>query len=219
AASPRGQEVAPPAVSQGAKTPPAPSSSETEPVVTVLPLPQAPAPPASEEARRGASEPPRPSPGSAAAPSSSPPQEGGKGVWRVAVGSFTNPENALRLSQELSARGFKVRLEAAGSYTRVVVGPYPSEEEARKAAQALSGYAPRVYRGEAPLPSAYFQVGAFQKEENALALASKLKEAGIPVVVRKDGLFRVQVGPVSEAEKARVRARLEGMGLTPMEAR
>ncbi|MER3557778.1 MAG: sporulation protein, partial [Thermus sp.] len=116
-------------------------------------------------------------------------------------------------------RGFKVRLEAAGSYTRVVVGPYPSEEEARKAAQALSGYAPRVYRGEAPLPSAYFQVGAFQKEENALALASKLKEAGIPVVVRKDGLFRVQVGPVSEAEKARVRARLEGMGLTPMEAR
>ncbi|MGQ9692880.1 MAG: SPOR domain-containing protein [Thermaceae bacterium] len=182
---------------------------QAEPVVTVLPLPQA---PKEAESRVSAAPKPvaRPEP-SSPAPSS--------GVWRVAVGAFADPENALRLSRELSAKGYRVRLEAAGGYTRVVVGPFLKEEEARRAAQALAGYNPQVYRGEGPLPSVYLQVGAFQKEEGALALASKLKEAGLTAVIRKDGLYRVQVGPVSEEEKEALRARLEALGYSPVEVR
>jgi len=203
-----------PAPPSGAR--PSPEATSSEPVVTVLPLPQAPA-----EAPEAPRAPQAPQASQAPSRSESPAPEArpASGVWRVAVGSFSNPENALRLSRELSQKGFNVRLEAAGAYTRVVVGPYASEEEARRAAQALSAYNPQVYRGQAPISGAYLQVGAFQKEENALALASRLKEAGIPAVVRKDGLYRVQVGPVSEENKEALRARLEGMGLSPVEVR
>lgn len=212
APSQAGPKAPPPVSSQAPLSPPASlPSQEKEPVVTVLPLPQAPA-----EVPKAPSSSGNPVPQT---PPLSPPERPASGAWRVAVGSFANPENALKLSKELSSKGFNVHLEAVGSYTRVVVGPYASEEEARKAAQALSGYTPQVYRGEAPLPSAYFQVGAFQKEENALALAARLKEAGISAVIRKDGLYRVQVGPVSEENKEVLRARLEAMGLTPMEVR
>ncbi|KGQ21525.2 SPOR domain-containing protein [Thermus filiformis] len=209
-----------PAPPSGARPSSEPASSE--PVVTVLPLPQAPAEaPEAPEAPRAPQAPQASQVSQAPSRSESPAPEArpASGVWRVAVGSFSNPENALRLSRELSQKGFNVRLEAAGAYTRVVVGPYASEEEARRAAQALSAYNPQVYRGQAPVSGAYLQVGAFQKEENALALASRLKEAGIPAVVRKDGLYRVQVGPVSEENKEALRARLEGMGLSPVEVR
>lgn len=225
APAPAGPEAPPPVSSQAPlNPPPSPPSQEEEPVVTVLPmfdpsgqsnpLPQAPA----EVPKAKTPVPQTPSP-----------ERPASGVWRVAVGSFANPENALKLSRELSAKGFTVRLEAAGRYTRVVVGPYMGEEEAKRAAQALSGYAPRVYRGEGPpfsvrpegakQPFAYFQVGAFRKEENALALAARLKGAGISVVIRKDGLYRVLVGPVSEGKEEALKARLEAMGLTPLEVR
>ena len=188
-----------------------------EPVVTVMPLPQAPVEekPA-QEARPEAASPARPK---APAPQAQVPASPG-GSYRVAVGSFANPENALRLSRELSAKGYPVRLEASGSLTRVVVGPYASEAEARQVAEALKAYGARVYRGEAPAPQEgrlYLQVGAFQKEENALALAGKLKEVGLPVVLVKDGVYRVRVGPVSPEEKEAVKAKVAALGLEAVE--
>ncbi|GAA5336252.1 SPOR domain-containing protein, partial [Thermus hydrothermalis] len=207
---------APPPTPSPTSTPP---STPAEPVVTVIPLPKAPeasateraAPeekPRQEEKPRAASPAPAPTP---------------TGAYRVVVGAFANPENALRLERELKAKGYPARLEAAGSLTRVVVGPYATEREASQVAQALAAYGARVYRGQGALPPAegqvYLQVGAFQKEENALALVGKLKEMGLPVVLVKDGVYRVRVGPVAEGEKEAMKAKVEALGLTALEVR
>ncbi len=215
-ARPRTEMGAPPPAPSLPVAPSAPASPEPppkapapEPVVTVLPLPQAPAPP---EPQKPIQEAPRPAP----------PQASPTGAYRVVVGAFADPKNATRLAQELSAKGYPVRLEAAGALTRVAVGPYASEAEAARVAQALQAYGARVYRGQGPLPpqgGGYLQVGAFQKEENALALAEKLKREGFPVTLVRDGLYRVRVGPVAEGEKEGYLSRLRALGLEPVEVR
>ncbi|WP_018111323.1 SPOR domain-containing protein [Thermus igniterrae] len=211
-APPPPASVAPPAPSPQA---PAPTEKAPEPVVTVLPLPQAPAEPKPE-----ARETPKPTPSGQA---SRPPSPAPQGSYRVAVGAFASPENAARLRQELAQKGYPVRLEPAGNLTRVVVGPYASEAEAQRVAQALAAYGAQVYRGQgaAPPPQGviYLQVGAFQKEENALALAEKLKGMGLPVVLVKDGVYRVRVGPVAEGEKEAVKAQVAALGLEAVEVR
>lgn len=218
-ARPKVEVAAPPPMPKVSPAPASPSPAETpptpEPVVTVPPLPQAPretpTPSPSQEPRKPAQEnrptPPRATPG---------------GAYRVVVGAFADPKNAARLAQELSAKGYPVRLEAAGALTRVVVGPYASEGEAARVAQALQAYGARVYRGQGALPpqeGVYLQVGAFQKSENALALVEKLKGEGLPVTLVQDGLYRVRVGPVPEGEKEGYHNRLRALGLEPVEVR
>lgn len=228
-ARPSGQVVAPesPAVVPSSPpvvppaSPPQPAAPEekqaSEPVVTVLPLPQAPAEPQAEVKEAAPSAPS----GQASRPAL--PSPAPQGSYRVAVGAFSSPENAVRLRQELAQKGYPVRLEPAGNLTRVVVGPYATEAEAQRVAQALAAYGAQVYRGQgAPPPSQgtlYLQVGAFQKEENALALADKLKEMGLPVVLVKDGVYRVRVGPVAEEEKEAVKAKVQALGLEALEVR
>ncbi|KHG65376.1 sporulation protein [Thermus sp. 2.9] len=219
---PASQAVAPsPAPSPSAAPTPPPSptppSTPAEPVVTVIPLPKAPeapaAPQATPKATRGREEGAKPAPSPAPTPTAS-------GAYRVVVGAFANPENALRLERELKAKGYLARLEAAGNLTRVVVGPYATEGEAARVARALASYGAQVYRGQGAAPpegQVYLQVGAFQKEENALALAGKLKEVGLPVVLVKNGVYRVRVGPVAEGEKEAVKAKVEALGLTALE--
>ncbi|GAA6733141.1 SPOR domain-containing protein [Thermus oshimai] len=221
-ARPRPEGVAPPpapsvpaapAPSEPASPNPPSEAPAPEPVVTVLPLPQAP---------REAPTPPEPQKPTQEAPRPAPPQASPTGAYRVVVGAFADPKNATRLAQELSAQGYPVRLEAAGALTRVAVGPYASEAEAARVAQALQAYGARVYRGQGPLPpqgGVYLQVGAFQKEENALALAEKLKGEGLPVTLVRDGLYRVRVGPVAEGEKEGYLNRLRALGLEPVEVR
>lgn len=200
-------------------SPPPESAKAPEPVVTVMPLPQAPAesPPAPTEKEPKAAASPAPQP---PAQSETPPSTG---AFRVVVGAFANPENAAKLRQELVGKGYPARLEPSGSLTRVVVGPYTSEAEAKRVAGALAAYGAQVYRGQGAAPSAsgtfYLQVGAFQREENALALAAKLRDMGLPVVLVKDGVYRVRVGPVAEGEKESVKARLEALGLEALEVR
>ncbi len=210
--------AAPESLALPTPAPPAPPEAKPpEPVVTVIPLPQAPV----ERPQEGAPEakPQAASPAKPKAEAPAKPSPGGS--YRVVVGAFANPENALRLSRELSGKGYPVRLEASGSLTRVVVGPYASEAEARQVAEALKAYGAQVYRGQgAPPPaggSLYLQVGAFQKEENALALAGKLKEMGLPVVLVRDGVYRVRVGPVPPEEKEAVKAKIAAMGLAALE--
>ena len=227
----RPQAASPPPVPQvqppssQAPAPPSPAPEEAkppEPVVTVIPLPQAPseaAPQPAPEAKPKAAQEAKPKP---AEPTQAPPKAPAPGgSYRVAVGAFANPENALKLSRELAAKGYPARLEASGNLTRVVVGPYASEAEARRVAEALKAYGAQVYRGQgAPPPaggSLYLQVGAFQKEENALALAGKLKEMGLPVVLVRDGVYRVRVGPVPPEEKEAVKAKIAALGLAVLE--
>ncbi len=185
-----------------------------------MPLPRAPEEPKPQEASAPKLQEASPPREETLKGASSRPSGGG---YRVVVGAFANPENAARLERELAQKGYPARLEAGSSLTRVVVGPYASEAEARRVAQALSAYGAQVYRGQAPAPasggSVYLQVGAFQKEENALALAGRLKEAGLPVVLVKDGVYRVRVGPVAPEEKEALRARVEALGLQALEVR
>ncbi len=190
-----------------------------EPVVTVMPLPQAPEEPPSKPAEAS---PPQPQQAAPPTEKASPsPPSAFPGGYRVVVGAFANPENATQLERELGQKGYPARLEASGPLTRVVVGPYASEAEARRVAQALSAYGAQVYRGQGASPppggSVYLQVGAFQKEANALALAGRLKEMGLPVVLVKDGVYRVRVGPVPPEEKEAVKSRIAALGLPALE--
>ncbi|UZX15642.1 SPOR domain-containing protein [Thermus sp. PS18] len=216
--SPPPSPVQPPKVGPAPQVPSPEAKPAPEPVVTVLPLPQAPAEskPVPQEKTPAS---PGGSPPSAPAPSAPAPG----GTYRVAVGAFANPENASRLRQELAQKGYPARLEPLGNLTRVVVGPYASEAEAKRVAEALAVYGAQVYRGQGAAPPAsgtlYLQVGAFQKEENALALAAKLREVGLPVVLVKDGVYRVRVGPVAEAEKEAVKAKVRALGLEALEVR
>ena len=219
----------PPSPDQPPKVEPAPqvpspeAKPAPEPVVTVLPLPQAPVEPG--PASKPPAEPKTMAPTEPTSPSRapSPPASTPSGVYRVAVGAFADLGNAARLRQELVEKGYPARLEPAGNLTRVVVGPYTSEAEARRVAEVLASYGAQVYRGQgAPPPASstlYLQVGAFQKEENALALASKLREMDLPVVLVKDGVYRVRIGPVAEEEKEALKAKVQALGLEALEVR
>lgn len=210
-----------PRVEQAAPPPPQiprPQDDSTgEPVINALPIPQAP----SETPQAQPSPRPQEKPTATEAPASQP----ASGSWRVAVGSFSNAQNASRLARQLEAQGYRVQLEAAGALTRVTVGPYATEEQARGVARNFAGA--QVYRGARPAsqpaqpaqpgaqPSAaaYVQVGAFKNQASADALVEKLRAEGLPVVLVKDGsLIRVRVGPLGD-DRERVIASLKAMGL------
>lgn len=218
---------APASSSQPSPSPPPaqeakPSPKGETPVITVLPLPQAPSE-TKPEAKPAPAQPesPKAPPAPAAPARPAPPASSPQGAYRVAVGAFSDPANALRLSQELAQKGYRVRLEASGGLTRVVVGPYATEAEAERVAQALSAYAPQVYRGQAPAPQqgVYLQVAALERQENAQALAERLRREGFSVVLVRDGLYKVRVGPLEPGAKAEAQARLKALGLEALEVR
>jgi cell division septation protein DedD len=201
-----------PAPPQETQLPRPQDQSAGEPVITALPIPQAPPEAPAQQ--------PKPQPADKPAPTAQTPSTPA-GSWRVAVGAFSNAQNASRLARQLEAQGYRVQLEAAGALTRVTVGPYASEEQARGVARNFAGA--QVYRGARPTgqpaqpaqPSAatYVQVGAFKNQASADALVEKLRAEGLPVVLVKDGgLLRVRVGPLGE-ERERVIASLKAMGL------
>lgn len=56
------------------------------------------------------------------------------GEWAVQVGSFGNPDNAQRLSEQLSGEGFAVyQRERDNQMTTVYVGPFATSEEGENA--------------------------------------------------------------------------------------
>ncbi len=104
--------------------------------------------------------------------------------------------------------------QAAGAYRRVV-RDYPSSfemEEAKRRLELLRLENPRAV-GESLIYAV--QVGAFSREDNALALAEKLKTKGYPAYavaekVRAGGvtLYRVRVGKYKARAEAESQARL-----------
>ncbi|PZA08828.1 SPOR domain-containing protein [Meiothermus sp. Pnk-1] len=211
-----------------ASQPPSQAPAAVNPPVQVIPvLPKAPSETPSPTPAPAPTQPAPARPSPAATPTPRPaPATGG---WRVAVGAFSDAVNANRLADSLRAQGYAVQLEPAGSVTRVVLGPFPSEERARAVAQELSQYETRVYRGATPTsaapssptnPGRYLQVGAFRNSASAEALVSQLKAAGYPVVLAREGeLIRVRVGPVSEDRLELTKSDLRGLGLSPLEVR
>jgi len=210
-----------------------PAAEEAEaPAVTVVPLL-----PGSQEAKpttsgEGRSTAAKPSSGEKSSSSSRPATSnkpssavklpGGpeEGVFRVSVGAFSNPNNALALAQKLQKQGFPVRLEPVGKVTRVVVGPYPTRSQAAAAARKLSSYDPQVYRGDTPVPEGvYLQVGAYKKLSSAAGLVAKLRAAGIGPIVfyYQEPWLKVWVGPVSPEKVGDYKRKLQELGLQVVE--
>ncbi|MGP9766749.1 SPOR domain-containing protein [Halomonas sp. AOP13-D3-9] len=72
---------------------------------------------------------------SSSAPS---PSSSAQGEWAVQVGSFGEPGNAQRLSEQLSEEGFTVyQRERDNNMTTVFVGPYATSEEGESAMSSI----------------------------------------------------------------------------------
>jgi len=145
-----------------------------------------------------------------------------EGTFRVSVGAFANPDNALALAEKLQKQGFPVRLEPVGRVTRVVVGPYSTRSRAAEAARKLASYDPQIYRGDTPTPEGiYLQVGAYKKLSSAAGLVDKLRSAGVGPVVfyYQEPWLKVWVGPVPPERVDQLKKQLEGLGLQAVEVR
>lgn len=66
------------------------------------------------------------------------------GRWRLQLGAFGDPGNARRLSQQLAARfpGRSFDLVKSGAITRVLVGPFATQAEAKGACGSVSPCVP-----------------------------------------------------------------------------
>ncbi|OJA04731.1 SPOR domain-containing protein [Halomonas sp. QHL1] len=70
--------------------------------------------------------------------SASSPPASAQGEWAVQVGSFGEPANAQRLSEQLSGEGFTVyQRERDNDMTTVFVGPYATSEEGESAMSSI----------------------------------------------------------------------------------
>ncbi|CEP35888.1 MULTISPECIES: SPOR domain-containing protein [unclassified Halomonas] len=70
--------------------------------------------------------------------SASSPSSSAQGEWAVQVGSFGEPDNAQRLSEQLSGEGFTVyQRERDNNMTTVFVGPYATSEEGESAMSSI----------------------------------------------------------------------------------
>jgi DedD protein len=122
------------------------------PVATVAPSEQGPTPAKSQPPRpadAAPATPPRPA-SSAATPDDEAARvkailegrTGGATVetkgFVVQVGAFGDAGKAVTFSTDLKARGYAAYTEAAGTVTRVRVGPYATRDDAQKAAEALA---------------------------------------------------------------------------------
>ncbi|MDQ7734561.1 SPOR domain-containing protein [Halomonas sp. SpR1] len=66
------------------------------------------------------------------------PSSSAQGEWAVQVGSFGEPANAQRLSEQLSGEGFTVyQRERDNNMTTVFVGPYATSEDGESAMAAI----------------------------------------------------------------------------------
>ncbi|WGI23814.1 SPOR domain-containing protein [Halomonas alkaliantarctica] len=70
--------------------------------------------------------------------SASSPPASAQGEWAVQVGSFGEPANARRLSEQLSGQGFTVyQRERDNNMTTVFVGPYATSEDGESAMSSI----------------------------------------------------------------------------------
>jgi cell division septation protein DedD len=206
---------------------------EPEPTPTITVSPQIPAPAASRPTAPAPSRPSTPAPTPSSNSGSS-----GTGSWQVAVGAFSQAQNAQTLAQTLRKQGYEVSLSSTGSLTRVTVGPFPNEQRARSVATALGEYGAQALRvastpaASAPTPApsspavtvaspgnVLLQVGAFRSQAGAQATLKQLQQAGYSTVLVDDGsLYKIRVSVSSEA-RDQAKAALSQQGFQPIEVK
>lgn len=207
----------------------APMAEEPVTVVPLLPVASEAAPEESAGAQPAEAAAVSPAAGSTAptgrtevAPPPAAPAGPKTGIFRVSVGAFGNPLNALALAQKLEAQGYAVRLEPVGRVTRVTVGPFMRRGDAEQAAERLAAYEPQIYRGDSPEPTqTYLQVGAFKQLASAEAMVRTLSDQEIgPVVLQyRKPWIKVWVGPVAPEQLAALKRRLVEAGFEVVEVR
>jgi cell division septation protein DedD len=160
--------------------------------------------------------------------------------YRIAAGSYTSLERAVRAASGLRTRGLPAQHFSSGNTYVVVVGPYARETSARSALVKVRQSLPDaiLYRpdgsreGVAKQPTprqqkqggggsspvsvsvvAYLQVGAFKDSGSASGLLEKLRGAGFtPLTKNISGLLRVLVGPLQPNQIETTRATLKNQG-------
>jgi cell division septation protein DedD len=160
--------------------------------------------------------------------------------YRIAAGSYTRLERAIRAVSALRSKGLPAQQFSSGNTYVVVVGPYAREASARSALLRVRQTLPDaiLYRPDGskegvakkPVPSqqkqggggsgaitlsavSYLQVGAFKDSGSASGLLKKLKNAGfVPLTKNISGLLRVLVGPLQPSQLETTRTTLKNQG-------
>jgi serine/threonine protein kinase len=137
------------------------------------------------------------------------------GSWQVVVATFSDSNNAIRLVERLTGMGLSAqRVQVAGKI-RVVVGPLGSQTQARKIADQLAEFRPRIEGGQPipvvprPKPSAKvtLQVGAFERQIGAQRTAIKLRDLGFSATRVVDGkLHRILVSTTTAQKDTTIAA-------------
>ena len=111
-----------------------PATSDSDPIADLIASNSGSGQSSSEGSSQGSSQ--RSSQSSSS--SSSTPSASAQGEWAVQVGSFGEPGNAQRLSEQLSGEGFTVyQRERDNNMTTVFVGPYATSEEGESAMSSI----------------------------------------------------------------------------------
>lgn len=223
-------ETTPPTTPEAVTPEPEPEAvtPEPEPTPTITVSPQIPAPAPKPAAS------PAPKPAASPTPAAS---SSSTGSWQVAVGAFSQAQNAQTLAQTLRKQGYEVRVSSAGNLTRVTVGPFPNEQRARSVAAALGEYGAQAVRvgatpaaAPAPTPSSppvtvaspgniLLQVGAFRSQAGAQATLKQLQQAGYSTILVDDGsLYKVRVSVSNEA-RDQAKTALRQQGFEPLEVK
>nr|WP_298969383.1 SPOR domain-containing protein [uncultured Halomonas sp.] len=107
----------------------APAAAESDPIADLI---------ASNSSTQSSAESAPPSEPQRASQSASSPAPSAQGEWAVQVGSFGEPGNAQRLSEQLSSAGFSVyQRERDNNMTTVFVGPYATSEDGETAMSSI----------------------------------------------------------------------------------
>jgi cell division septation protein DedD len=129
-----------------------------------------------------------------------------QGAFRVAVGAFRFPENAIAARQRIERIGGHAEITHSGSLDLVTVGPFASREAAEAEAKRLRAAhvdAVIVEDSGPRLSGHVVQAGAFREERNARQLLARLQRSGEqPFTVATHGLTLVYIGPFGTRQDA-----------------
>tara|TARA_R100001039_G_C1821992_1_gene89480 strand:- start:23 stop:769 length:747 start_codon:yes stop_codon:yes gene_type:complete len=116
----------------------APSISDSDPIAELIASNSGSAQSSSEGSSQSSSQGSSQRSSQSSSSSPSPPATSAQGEWAVQVGSFGEPGNAQRLSEQLSGEGFTVyQRERDNNMTTVFVGPYATSEEGESAMTSI----------------------------------------------------------------------------------
>lgn len=210
AETPAGQ-AAPPAVEPAAEEPAAPEVEAVTPVspTSAAPPPAAQARPAATQAASAAPAAPAGQAGAGAQP---------EGAYRVGVGSFRSSENAERQAEVFRQAGYPVFVARQDDLSVVLVGPYDTESEARRALDRIAtggfGIEPLLYRYQPDEPAAAAPASAAPQQAAPAPTATEARPAGTEAAGATGGRY-LQVGAYGSLQSAGPqRERLEALGFT-----